>query len=229
MKSEIFFLNEVENAIDSLHTCFESIKSENRFKWKWISISLHHSLYSFCIASLTQGNFDNVLSNTFDENNMFAIKGNDKYHMISKKSFVGKGPAYRIVWRQTEYSIDDELPVLNKKRKKSTKLIGFWTALARVQDSYTFMGHLADIKPLQLSDEEIKEIVWLSKIRNDLTHFIPKTFGISVSDIQQSANVYLSAIEFLALKSRAITYLFLKPEFKTEITSLIGKIRLELT
>lgn len=228
MDSKYFFINEVENAIDSLRLCSQNISSKNKFIWKWVSISLHHSLYSFCIACLTQGNFENVLSNYFDDGGYFTIKGNDKYHKTPKKSYIDKGPAYRIDWIETEYSIDDELPKLSKKNKKSNELIGFWTALARVQDSYSWMGHLSDIIPLKLTDDETKKIVWLSKIRNELTHFIPKTLGISIFDIQESAKVYLNAIEFLALKSRAITYLFLKPEFRTDIRSLIESIRNEI-
>lgn len=197
MNINIFILDELENALDSLRLCSEYIVNNNRFKWKWIAISLHHSLYSFCIACLTQGNFDNVIATANDDKNHFVIKGNEKYCKKSKKIYIGNGPAYRIQWIPSNLTIDDILLIPSKKKKNIHKLIGFWTALARVQDSEHSMGGFqTDVFPLILSDDDIKKIVYLAKIRNELAHFIPKTFGISINDIKESAKVYLNSIEF---------------------------------
>ena len=226
MDDELFFLDEVENAIDSLQLCSEYLESNNKFKWKWVSISLHHSLYSFCISCLTQGNFENVLSTKRDDEDFYVLKGNDKYFKKAEKLYLDNSPAYRLGWLQTEYSSCDELPIRRNKNKKSNKLIGFWTALARVQDNFYWMGRL-DSRALKLSDEDIRKIVWLSNIRNELTHFKPKTFGISIRDIRDSSNIYLNAIEFLALQSRAITKLIVKPKLNEKIKSCLRRIRIE--
>jgi len=57
--NEIYF-DDSENAIDSLETALFLFNRNGNSKWKWIAISLQHSLYSFCISSLNKGNYERV-------------------------------------------------------------------------------------------------------------------------------------------------------------------------
>ena len=73
-KDKLFFLNEVENAINSLKVTAQFSITVDSFKWKWITIALHHSLYSFCIACQAQGNPDNVFPSGDDDNDYYVKK-----------------------------------------------------------------------------------------------------------------------------------------------------------
>lgn len=54
------YFDHTENALDSLETACFLLGRKGNTKWKWISISIHHSLYSFCISYLDKGNYENV-------------------------------------------------------------------------------------------------------------------------------------------------------------------------
>lgn|GEM_PF-843862 len=60
------WIDEKENAIDSLERCLEFLQrtKENTFFWKWVAISLHNALYGFMIWALEHGNPDHVLKST---------------------------------------------------------------------------------------------------------------------------------------------------------------------
>lgn len=51
-----------ENAIDYLEKAADFIECSDRFKWKWVAISLHAALYAFAICALYGTNPDCVLS-----------------------------------------------------------------------------------------------------------------------------------------------------------------------
>lgn len=61
-KGELAYFDHTENAIDSLETAVFLLNRKSNTKWKWISISIHHSLYSFCISYLHKGNYERVSS-----------------------------------------------------------------------------------------------------------------------------------------------------------------------
>lgn len=61
-KGELAYFDHTENAIDSLETACFLLNREGNTKWKWISISIHHALYSFCISYLHKGNYERVSS-----------------------------------------------------------------------------------------------------------------------------------------------------------------------
>jgi len=162
-----------------LKTASQIIMTSEEFKWKWITIALHHSLYSFCISCQSQGNYDNVLSSGHDDINSYAQMGNDEYFRESIREYIYKTPAYRIKWKVTNYRDEKEIPLQKISSNKLNKLISFWTALARVQDGYYWMGRLINIKPLILNDDQIRLIAHLTMLRNEIIHFVPKTFGIN--------------------------------------------------
>lgn len=204
------FIDVRENAIDSLETALTFFNRNDNLKWKWIVFALHHSLYSFCISALDRGNYETVLFKGYDEDNkIVAWKGNEEE--VKKSEIVPfyikniKTPAYRINWVEVSKS---KPPKVKSKTKNRQKLIGFWTALARVQDDYFWMGRLYGQKALQISDDELEKICWLVEaVRNDITHYIPKGYVIDVPSIIESCKVVVRKIEFLALESYSILYL----------------------
>lgn len=130
MKNEeqkyLFTLNEVENSVDSLKVACQTAISDSEFKWKWLPILLHHSLYSMCIACLNQGNYQNVLSSGKDDLDNYSKVGKDVTFKKSERQYLSKGPAYRIIWKETEYTEIDQLPIKPKRNLKNhTNLLVF--------------------------------------------------------------------------------------------------------
>lgn len=202
-----FYLNEVENAIDSLETAVSFLDRNDNLKWKWIAIGLHHSLYSFCVACLVNGNYENVLSSgKNDDANHFCQMGNDVKWKKSKRINRPKSGGYTIEWSYT-----DEEPTFNSaqtpKSQRKENLIGFWTALARVQDQVLWMGRMVHTRALVLSEEEWQSIEWLtSQVRNGCVHFVPKGLAVSIVSVKRASLDILRAIDFLALQSYAVLY-----------------------
>ncbi|HOV99701.1 MAG TPA: hypothetical protein PK595_09065 [Bacteroidota bacterium] len=208
LDEQSFYLTEVENAIDSLETAVAFLFRDDNLKWKWIGIALHHSLYSFCIACLVNGNYENVLSvGRDDDNNLFCLQGNDTKWMKSKRKKRPKSGGYTIEWSYTD---EDPTATSNPKPLKERKenLIGFWTALARVQDQTYWMGRGVRTKALTLNEDEWQSIEWLtSQVRNGCVHFVPKALAVSIPSVKKASLATLRAIEFLALHSYAIVYM----------------------
>lgn len=196
-------LNEIDNAINSLIVAKEFIEKEDIFKWKWVTIALHHSLYSFCISALVNGNYDNVLSfGKNEDSDGWLTRDDEKWKRLCKKKY-DERPYYRMVWFDT-----DENPPEKKQKEpnnKSEKLIGFWTALARVMDGELWMGRLVCTKPLLLEDDELEKIYWATEfVRNDLVHFIPKIKVLDVEYLKKCLMIMIRSIEFLISESRSI-------------------------
>jgi len=205
------YIDEKENAIDSLETASSFLSREDNLKWKWFVLAIHHSLYSFCISSLVHGNYEQVLSKGYnDDKDVYVQFGNEKPRKSRIVPFYikkYKTPAYRIEWDEVESFPKPTNKIKTKKRKKE-KLISFWTTLARIQDNYSWMKGFAHTKAVKISDEELKLICWLAEeVRNDLTHFIPKGYSIGILSIIEAAKVVLKIIDFLVFESYAILFL----------------------
>lgn len=224
-------LDEKENAIDSLETALSFLNREDNLKWKWFVLALHHSLYSFCISSLKHGNFEQVLSKEYSNGENMYVKFEDDQPKKSKivPFFINgyKTPAYRIEWEVVDSF--PESKQIKKGKKKKEKLISFWTALARVQDDYYWMRRGMHTKAVNINDEELHSICWLSeKVRNDLMHFIPKGYSIDILSIIADSKIFLRIIEFLAIKSYTINFLdFEKSEMRIKKTldSILRKLK----
>lgn len=210
---ETFTVGELGNAVDSLETARSSLDRSDPLKWKWVAFAIHHSLYSMCVTCLCMCQSSSALSSRKrkdDDGNLCQV-GNSPW-MKSKRVPVGGGPAYRIVWEPTTDRIpkDDytpEDPIERLIRQEEMPLIGFWTALARVQDSYFWMGRLTISNALVLSDDEIKHLTWLhGQVRNDLMHFKPKTYTVFTDGVRVATLTAINAVEFLALKSHAFVW-----------------------
>ncbi|NWF89928.1 MAG: hypothetical protein HXY50_10760 [Ignavibacteriaceae bacterium] len=230
--STALHIDEKENAIDSLETALQFLVRNDNLKWKWFAFAIHHSLYSFCISALENGNYENVLYKGKEDNWVVSFLNHSEKKISRIVPFFirkYKTPAFRITWE-----IISELPTSksNKKQKISKdNLIGFWTALARVQDQYFWMGRLSCSKAVQISDAELEDIVWLAEaVRNDLTHFVPKSYAIDILSIINSSQIILNKIEFLAFQSHSILFVDYDKSIariQTAITSLREKLIIE--
>jgi hypothetical protein len=225
--SNLFWVNEIENTVDSIETAVAFFDRRDEYRWKWISFALHHALYSLCIATLVHGNYEVVLkSQGKDDKHYFRRGPEDKW----KKSKIVRrydSPYYTIEWNEIENDPPQVASKSNKKPKKD-QLISFWSALARVQDQEYWMGRLYGIKALKLSESQVKNIVWLVvDVRNDLMHFIPKSYGISIDDLKAAFIDIVDVIEFLAFVSNPSLFSFksgLKGPLKDAIKSIKRKI-----
>jgi hypothetical protein len=220
----------VTNAIDSLETAVDFLSRNDEMKWKWVAFALHHSLYSFCVAALHNGSWTDVITSGKDDKGFYAKVGDGGWRR-SKREYVNGGPAYRIHWDSISGDPPQAQPSARKKKRpdrpSQSKLIGFWTALARVQDGYLWMGRMVTTQPLLLSDDEIDNIAWLTnEVRNNLTHFVPKLHLIDIASIKATGSTVIDAIEFLALESYAVMYR--SGDMRSRVERAIKVIRQEL-
>lgn len=193
-----------ENAIDSLCTAVEFARRQDDYKWKWIALAAHHALYSFCIAAIHSSDPARTREGGTRDRNWYWKRGNEINWSKSKMLKVGKDPAYRIVWEQT----DEEPPLPAQRRRddpSDTKVIGFWSALARIQDD-RWMGATVFSKPVAISDKEISGLSWLTiHVRNELLHHSPKFLSIEVESIRETCLIAFKVIESLVLESHTLT------------------------
>ena len=199
-----FFVDVIENAIDSLETACSFLNRIDNLKWKWVAIALHHALYNYCIANLVNGNPENVISQGRDEDKKRFFRSNEespwKKSGIVRRSNSG---GYNIVWDITE----EMPPVLFSSSNSNDQLIGFWSALARVQDAEYWMRRSVLMNALVLSEEEWQSIEWFSDhLRNGLVHFIPKSHAFSIEMTKLHCLNVLRVIDFLALEANGIVH-----------------------
>jgi len=225
-------VNTLSNAVDSLETTAQLIQRPDSFKWKWVAFAIHHALYSFAISALTNGNFEWVLSCSRlsdDDKDRFWKRGEEtKWWRSKRQPFPRFRGAYRIVWKET----DEEPPVGQPSDEsshsllKNGKLIGFWTAFARIQDE-RWMGGNVISRPVSISDDEFRDIAWLTaRARNDLQHFIPRYLGIEIAGIVAGTSAAVRVIEDLAFNTHTVW--FRDKEQKQRVKHAIVQLRAEL-
>lgn len=155
-----FILDELGNAKDSLKRIEDFLNLQGESKWKWIAIAAHHSFYSYCIIPLTNGNYENVTYLKKDGNrDYYYTRGDGKFYKscICKIAQKENRPYHRIGW-----SLVESFPEKKESDESiNQKLIGFWTALARVMDLDCFMGKYVYSKALKLTDDELEKIGFL--------------------------------------------------------------------
>ncbi len=192
---------EVDNALDSLLVAKNFIELSNEYKWKWCTIALHDCLYALAISALVNGNYDNVIEGRFVDGGTIVKWGDDEIGEIQKVKTYPNRHYYRI-----EYDVPNSNSGMDVKNKKSKndKLIGFWTALARVMDGGYWMKRMISHKPLVLSDDELEEIHFVKELRNDFVHYIPSVKVHSVEQIKRGLKVVVKSIDFLLNESNTI-------------------------
>ncbi len=199
------YIDTYENAIDSLESVVLFLQREDNLKWKWIVLSLYHCLYMFCVANLQGTNYNRVISKGKDDEETTYIKKDNEKWKRSKKIKISERGAYKLEWKE----IESEPIVSDGKVKygaKREKLIGFWTALARVQDGECWMYQYIFSNPLELTEHQLISIEYLVEYRNEYSHFIPIS---SMSGVKKFAEIgidVLDVIKFLALETGNILY-----------------------
>ena len=222
--SNLFWVTEIENTVDSIETAVAFFDRRDEYRWKWISFALHHALYSLCIATLVHGNYEVVLKSHGNDDKHYFRRGLEDKWKKSKIVRRDDSPYYTIEWSEIENDPPQVESKSNKKPKKD-QLISFWSALARVQDQEYWMGRLYGIKALELSESQVKNIIWLVvDVRNDLMHFIPKSYGISIYDLKAAFIDIIEVIECLAFKSNPFLFSF-KPEVERPLKDAINSIK----
>ena len=207
LNDEYMKLNENDNAFNSLKVAQEFLEKDDIYKWKWASIAIHHALYSFCISALVHGNYDNVISSTKDDKSDWFTRDDEVWMKLRKEKVCNNRPYYRLIWQETNEKPPEKKEERrnNKTKKNKKRLIGFWTALARVMDGEYWMGRLCCTKPLVLSDVELEKIYFVVEyVRNDIVHFIPKTIIHNIDLIKKGLLIMVVAIEFFVKESKAM-------------------------
>ncbi len=202
-------IDELENAVDSLEMAAFCLQN---LRWKWSALAIHHALYSMCIVSLVKWTADSVVKNSYgkdDEGNLCQINGPI---MESRRLIIRDGGAYRINWIPTAKTI----PVVNISVSKTIsdlthsnkrKLIGFWTAIARVQDSHFWMARDTRSTAVHITDDDLLHLEYLHNyVRNELMHFIPKSYSICIEDMHSSLLVAVNIIEYLVVHAQTINW-----------------------
>ena len=226
---EFLNVNPLSNALDSLETAAQLIQRPDAFKWKWVAFAIHHALYSFAINALTGGDFVRVLSHkrsSDDDKDCFWKRGEEvKWWRSRRQPFPKFRGAYRIVWEET----NEEPPVSRPSNESSLslltngKLIGFWTAFARILDE-RWMGGSVISRPVSVSDNEFRDIAWLTaKARNDLQHFVPKHWGIEIAGIVAGTSATVRVIEDLVFGTHTVW--FHDAEQKERVRNAIVQLR----
>ncbi|MFZ2640929.1 MAG: hypothetical protein WA117_08055 [Verrucomicrobiia bacterium] len=227
--AEYLNVNALSNAVDSLETAAQLIQRSDVFKWKWVAFAIHHDLYSFAVVALTRGNFQWVLScgrSSDDDNGRLWKQGEEvKWWRSKRQPFPKFRGAYRIVWEET-----NEEPLASRPSDESSlsllangKLIGFWTAFARILDK-RWMGGSVISRPVSVSDNEFRDIAWLTtRVRNDLQHFVPKYSGIEIAGIVAGTSAAIRVIEDLVFGTNAIW--FRDKEQKERVRNAVVQLR----
>ena len=201
---EEFTIDEKTNALDSLEAAAAFIRRQDDLRWKWVCLAIHDALYGFCILSLSNGGPVDV---TESRESSCTVQFGDDPPLTPKKEFPPgrtNGP-YRIRWeracaRSAEEPFDPER-LFEQSRKRN--LIGFWTAIARIQDSTFWMSRYTIGQAIILSDQEMTTLEILHRhIRNQIVHFRPlicvfRGVGIAV-------RTCLRIIDFLVFSSNTI-------------------------
>ncbi len=198
-----FTLDEKTNALDSLETAAMFIQREGDLRWKWICLAIHDALYGFCVVSLSHGGPVDITESR--ETNCTVQIGDDPPLRPRNEFLPGRtsGP-YRIRWepcvRLLEETFDPER-LFEQSRKRN--LIGFWTAIARIQDSTFWMSRYTIGQAITLTDQELTTLEVLHRhIRNQIVHFRPmicvfRGVGVAVTTC-------LHIIDFLVFSSNTV-------------------------
>lgn len=235
VQNEYLSVTAILNATDSLETALASLGRDDDMKWKWVGFSLHHALYSFSVAALHNANWETVVSSGRDDQKVYSKQGDDPWYKCRKVRVPDTKNAYRLVWELIqgeppsagEQSTDFDEASERMQRFSKAKLIGFWTALARVQDGHHWMNRYVNSRPLTLTDKEVQDIAWVTDhVRNRLMHFVPSMSLIGIESVRQTSLVALQAISFLISESN--TLLFRNLESKRAVEATVENLRKKL-
>lgn len=225
--SDFIRLDGKENAIDYLESCCLFFPREDSLKWKWIGFSITQSLYSFCILNLDTNN-PASLSQENDNKVYYKREGMIRWRK-SKRIETDELPGYRITWEDTDEEPGGEEPqtaedlIEGAIKHMDRNLLGFWSALARVQDSEHWMKRYYGSREVTISDPDLINIGYLYEaIRNEVVHFRPKLLRHHIPKIKECCLSSIHVIENLAFDTGN---LFMEKEQKERIRKSLEVIK----
>ncbi|MBU4366549.1 MAG: hypothetical protein KKF10_05400 [Verrucomicrobia bacterium] len=217
-------LDGVENATDSLQKAAVFAVSDDAMKWKWLPLTIDHALYTAAISCLAH-NLCFVMKDSFGGWIVSPAKLlKEKAQSVVFNGGELHGPQ-RIMWENGNDSTSqskkrDDKPLLERD------LIGFWKALARVQDGRFFMSHYCITNPLVLTDEDMYWLLILhNKLSNPLMHYKPVMFEIPVSKAAKACRVGAWAAAFLLADSLSDQVLHLDQKQRESIAKSYRTIK----
>lgn len=182
MKEEYIRLSTEKNLFENLKFIIFLFENNYEQKWFWSIIALDQAIYTFCIGVLLNGNPDNVKMSGHDKDGKFIFGRDSNDHFKQKIHYVfnKKLPPYIISWEPTNEEV---------KNSHGNMLIGFWTAMARVQD-FQFWRYIEPYRKVEFSIEEWKSLLEIHlNYRNDLVHFDPKLSSIPVTEVKKNLEI----------------------------------------
>lgn len=117
----------------------------------------------------------------------------------------------------------DNVCKYDKKQKKYTRwLIGFQTALERVQSRDHIIGYV-ETKPIQLTNEQTRSIKVLTELlRNNFEHFVPTGWSIEISGMSTIVRSIADTINDLVFKTGTV---FWEEHQLVEIKNALEKLK----
>ena len=226
---------EYDTAVDSLEQALRFAQQDDPFRWKWMVLALDNALYTAALCCLSR--FTNYVVQGAISDATFWVTSSghawfESYKIpVSHEGDVLKG-AYRIGWHR--HPNPPPKPTEQKPtRKKSIQhllasganVIGFWTALARVQDARFWMRQSVFTRPLDLDDTELYWVWCLhTLLRNPFVHCMPGQYGIPVQDMAQACRAASYAAAFLLCDSSSGSTIHLPEERRIRAAEAYKKL-----
>lgn len=203
----MFYTNEVDNAIDYLEKArYYYNNREDKYWFKWLTISLHGALYGFGVCAVQGSN-----------SSLRVLESPNKKKIRELLPLLG----------EMYLTIDDAIPLDHKevladehslllmKRLADSGLESIWIILDKCEN-VDFMLQNTESKVLVRSSKQIDAINKLTKYRNDFAHFRPKSLTIITDSEEWIVEEVIQVIKFLALDSNNVIYYDIEDKEKVE-------------
>ena len=160
------------------------------------------------------------------KNSSYICEVNFEKPVLLKKDIIkGCKYAWRFKVKELEkYSFeDDELKKYDGE--DNNHLVSFFELLAMVQSDY-FMKYNNQAKTLILSDDEMNTLEWLHiDIRNSLEHFVPKSYGATITKLLYSSVLCLENSSLCLIGSGNIYVTYKESEIEKILGPSLNKIK----
>jgi hypothetical protein len=181
--------------------------TDNPFYWKWVIIALHKALQGYMVLALRGSNSINVLTKKCAQEWMDARR---------KRSEVF--PESRL----------DSFFNLYKKIQTGRKTYDQWKAKGGLlrRKNGDLMLMYGDSQPFEPQGTQTESVKMLNGLRNELIHFLPKSWVLDIGDLPRMVTDCIDIIAFLVFDCGNILWYDQSQKHRTE--TLIDKIKTEL-
>jgi hypothetical protein len=236
VKAQWLRLTEETNSLDYLEKTHLFIKQteKDHTAWKWVILSLHGALYGFAICALKGTDPERVIDFK-NRHKTTQDLGTLPFPIMQKKFPSGIRIRYNNQKKQLIFngSMSDNArrkllklsndrnfhKAINELYINSRRLISFKEAMKRCQDD-RYMQMTIMSNKLKLSNEQKISLSELNnEFRDNIEHYIPKSWIIEIHGMPQISIDVLDIIRFLAIE--AGNYTHLKPSQVRRVKSLI--------